>query len=92
MRLSKFLGCIGYQIFFSMAALQHTLRACKSSTIMTCQSQSKVTGRGGGEGKKALQKEKRHCKMVHIQVNIFFINYLRGLKIQILWSETGWPS
>ena len=50
MRLSKFLGCVGYQIFFSMAALQRTLCACKSSTILTRQNQSKVTGGGGGGG------------------------------------------
>ena len=47
-----------------------------------------------GGVKKALQKEKNHCKIVHIQGNtFFFIYYRRGLKIiQILCSETGWPS
>ena len=35
-----------------------------------------------GGVKKALQKEKNHCKIVHIQGNtFFFIYYRRGLKL-----------
>ena len=66
MWLSIFIGCIGYQIFLPMVLHYNDL----SESIQGVH----VFLTGGV--KKPLEKEENHCKIVHIQVNIFFLFYL----------------